>query len=523
MGGLLMNKYELLYSLKESFESQIRDNKIFNLSFSDAALVTFEKVGVFYKGSLIAKDDEQFQKYLKSKAKTNKLNIDLIPYIQESLKWMFRWYSKYCKNQSTISPEDILAEDIYNLMGEAYIYENLFIMWDLHRGKKVDFITERNKLIFDFYSENVYKKHVFYDTLFRISKIQQQWNELMDSSPILDNFEESLKLAHQTDFVCSFGVEFSSFNLKDYETFSVILASLFAKKHLNNTFGKNYIITPGSEGLIVHKKNEWIDIIASQSNLSKEKIGSIIDFFTYDLEDAKSDVSLSYFIPYFDDSLIVSESIFCLTRPEANALRLLKYKIPNNYSRAQNNFEDQQIQEIKNKIPDRFLIPNEIHKSKKNRSGMDLIVYDKHKKYLQIIELKYKIPIESATDIKNLDDGMLNKAYEQLGESKEFVSNNKGNILSDYFGVEFEGVIPEKIDFFVLTNYSIGTGIGLNLPTPILLTDHYIKLMQLENGMEAVHYVLFDNNKGMDFDISKRYCRYSFMGKKILIPEYYTN
>lgn len=50
---------------------------------------------------------------------------------------------------------------------------------------------------------------------------------------------------------------------------------------------------------------------------------------------------------------------------------------------------------------------------------MDAIVYDKEKKHLQVIELKYKLPIESTSDLINLD-AMLNKAYNQIKIAEEW-------------------------------------------------------------------------------------------------------
>ena len=82
---------------------------------------------------------------------------------------------------------------------------------------------------------------------------------------------------------------------------------------------------------------------------------------------------------------------------------------------------------------------------------MDAIVYDKEKKHLQVIELKYKLPIESTSDLINLD-AMLNKAYNQIKIAEEMVEGNKTFILEEYFGESFKGIIPDFVDYFVITN-----------------------------------------------------------------------
>ena len=97
---------------------------------------------------------------------------------------------------------------------------------------------------------------------------------------------------------------------------------------------------------------------------------------------------------------------------------------------------------------------------------MDAIVYDKEKKHLQVIELKYKLPIESTSDLINLD-AMLNKAYNQIKIAEEMVEENKTFILEEYFGESFKGIIPDFVDYcynklfsrnrqklyFAITNY----------------------------------------------------------------------
>lgn len=521
-----MNKHETLYSLKNMFENKLKENKIFQLSFSDAALVTFEKVGVFYKLSVIENQDG-LQKYLKTKINTNQSNVEVVNYIQESLKWMFRWYSKYCINESVINTSDIKAEDVYDLMGIAFSYEKFHIMWDLFSGKKVKYIIEKgNKLIFDYNNEEVYKNHVMYDSLLRKINTGKSLYDLHNSQVNKNNYLETINYIHQSQFSIEFEVEFDGFNLEEYKIFSNAINFIFAQKLLNTIRNMTINIIPGEEGVILHTSKEWVDKLSTGSGLTKDKTSKMIKFFTYDLNDEKSDISLAYFIPYKDNTLIVSEAIFNLSSPQANALRLLCKKNEKNYSRAQNNFEEQQIQDIKIEIGKKYLIPDNISKGLKNRPGMDLIVYDKETNHLQVVELKYKIPIESTSDIKNLDNTMLNKAYQQVEESKSIVSDKLHCILYEYYGEKYKNVVPQKIDHFILTNYSIGTGIDpnleLNLPTPILLISHYIECMKEDNGMELVHYFLNEKDKGMNVKITKRYARYKFINKKILIPEYFT-
>lgn len=73
-------------------------------------------------------------------------------------------------------------------------------------------------------------------------------------------------------------------------------------------------------------KETWISILSAKTKIDNTKIENMIDFFTFNTKNIESDISLEYFIPYKNDSLILSEAIFNLSRPQANALRLLAKK-----------------------------------------------------------------------------------------------------------------------------------------------------------------------------------------------------
>ena len=81
------------------------------------------------------------------------------------------------------------------------------------------------------------------------------------------------------------------------------------------------------------------------------------------------------------------------------------------------------------------------------------------------------------------------------------------------------GITPKTVDCFVVTNYTIGTGASCQLPSPILLEEHYLQLMQNDVGMQHVHKALHDKKKCTVGEIKKRYARYRLVDFKIKIPE----
>ncbi|MDG5472412.1 hypothetical protein P6709_11715 [Jeotgalibacillus sp. ET6] len=513
------NNYEKLYSIKNDLEKSIKQNKIFKLSVDEAVILIFEVVGVLFSLS-ITLEHEKMQKIIKEYVKTNASEIEDISFFQESLKWIFRWCAIYCEEESSINKGDIVPEEVFQFMGTAYAYEKFIDMWGMHNHKKVKFQKYKNKITFDYNNEENYITHLLYDTYFK--KESDAKNRLkIDLFTDLNHntFEETMSIAHQMDFVCTFNVEFDQFNLDDYKKFSTTLTNLLSENRMKKFNGKNYIINPKKEGYLIYKREIFINDLAHKTKMTKEKIENIISFFTYNFSNPKSDISLSYLVPISDDYIVISEAVFSLSRPEANALRLLAKNKSSNYDAAQNNFEEQERKDIEGNINKDFLLSYGTSKAQKNLPGIDMLVFDPVGRHLQIIELKYKIPVDSTLDIKNLDD-MLKKAYQQVEVAKSLTKDRMHTLLEEYFGSEYEKVIPGRIDYFVLTNYSIGTGIGENTPTPILLTDHYKDLMKKRNGMSLVRTVLNSSDKKLPIERRKRHSRFSLLGHKILIPEY---
>ena len=82
------------------------------------------------------------------------------------------------------------------------------------------------------------------------------------------------------------------------------------------------------------------------------------------------------------------------------------------FEKEQNMFEIEQKNRIKDIVEERFLVAKNLTKEQEIRPGMDMLVYDRVHNHLQVLELKYKIPVDSERDITNLDE-MLEKAYKE--------------------------------------------------------------------------------------------------------------
>lgn len=133
----VLNEFEQIYNIKMEIDQNISKHRLFLLSKEDAINTVFEKLGVLFRLILSASHNKVME-YIKEKVKTNAVNISEIDFIQESLKWICRWSSKYCAEQSE-NKVKISAEEIYELMGMAYSYEQFYRMWQLHNKQIVKF------------------------------------------------------------------------------------------------------------------------------------------------------------------------------------------------------------------------------------------------------------------------------------------------------------------------------------------------------------------------------------------------
>lgn len=504
-----MNKFDFLYQKKQILEKEIAKNKLFKLNRQEAIQCVMIKVGMLY--SIFARcEHSKKQEYMKKLIRTNATYIDEISFFQESLKWICRWCSRYCAIGNEYN-EKILADQVYELMGLAYAYD-VFVKYSFYHSKHLVFYNVfGNNIQFEYINEKNHQVHELYDTLNRNSFDKRTcWNILANNTTASDI--ELIEAVHRSDFSFDYNFDFGKFTLRDYEAVSVVLNNYIMRKIL-----KNHVLIPGEEGIDIWIKEDLINMLVDESGVERKSVEGMLAFFQYDIDDVNADLSLNYFFELDNGKIMLSEGVFSMQRPAINALRILAKHQPVLYGTEQNMFEMEQKTRIKKIVSKKFLVAKNLTKEQEIRPGMDMLVYDKNNNHLQIIELKYKIPVDSERDFTNLDE-MLKKAYNQLKWAEEYVEEHEG-ILEEYFGAEYSGMIPEKIDYFVITNYSIGTGVNCPLPSPILLEEHYLQLMQSADGMQCVHKVLQDEKKCIVGEITKRYARFGLNGFKIKIPE----
>lgn len=327
---------------------------------------------------------------------------------------------------------------------------------------------------------------------------REELNKALSEYPIYQNEFQNI-----TDkmFDLTVDINFGDFTIKDYKKFCKGI-----DKIIQNNYFKNIQIV-SEIGYILLTKEKWIfEINKIIPELSSKKINQIIDFLTYDFEDIFSDPLLSYFIP-IENQLILSFSIFLSVRLDKNMLRLLNKKNETIYQNEQKKLELHQINELKCMKSDLY----DFDTDKNGSPGEDLIVYDKKANVVHAIELKYKLPVDSVNEIRNLKK-LLSKAAKQNKDAKKNLTVD--NVFEKYFDHKYYKIKPNKIVFFTLTNYSVDYFSN----SFILLTQHYKQLLKEEKCSKHLEEIFNDKYRGMNLVPRIKFKKINLFGNIIKIP-----
>ena len=326
---------------------------------------------------------------------------------------------------------------------------------------------------------------------------REELNKALSEYPIYQNEFQNI-----TDkmFDLTVDINFGDFTIKDYKKFCKGI-----DKIIQNNYFKNIQIV-SEIGYILLTKEKWIfEINKIIPELSSKKINQIIDFLTYDFEDIFSDPLLSYFIP-IENQLILSFSIFLSVRLDKNMLRLLNKKNETIYQNEQKKLELHQINELKCMKSDLY----DFDTDKNGSPGEDLIVYDKKANVVHAIELKYKLPVDSVNEIRNLKK-LLSKAAKQNKDAKKNLTVD--NVFEKYFDHKYYKIKPNKIVFFTLTNYSVDYFSN----SFILLTQHYKQLLKEEECSKHLEEIFNDKYRGMNLVPRIKFKKINLFGNIIKI------
>src|SRR5699024_6759523 len=132
--------------------------------------------------------------------------------------------------------------------------------------------------------------------------------------------------------------EFDLFTLAEYRAFWVALATL-CYIHFFSCFSIDNPLIRLKNSLIIQSPECVADYIYSQTSLSKEKIGTILEYITYCPTKINVDIMYQPIVKVSDDQLLIAPVLFIGSRPERNLLAVVSTKQDQLYSKEVNDLE----------------------------------------------------------------------------------------------------------------------------------------------------------------------------------------
>lgn len=489
---------QMLYDVRRKLEKEFYSHRLFSMDRELAADLIFKKIGTWYR--LIDMGQEE---RIKKQLNLNFPLFDIIDFFQNGLNEIFKGLISVKKNNENIEQE-IMIQDVLELMSIGYKI-SLFKRYEFFHAKNTVKISykDNKRINFNYINNEVVKYNITYDVFFRTLETSESIREAEKVNS--NNFVDTMNFIHKQMFQIDANIDFGKFDLNKYIEFTTALNILVAKELYR------FDIVVNNYGYIKCSIDEWVNKIAVHTELDSQTIKDIILFLIFDFTDTRSDPSLSYFVPVQGELTLLC-SFFIIQRLDTNIVKLLKFKDKTKFDKEQKKFETHQINQLKSKIDSRFMVIE----GKKALPGVDFLVYNSVQNYLHIIELKFKLPIDSPQEIIKLDQQNLKKALIQNEKASKDINENK--VLREYFGDRFTKRSPKKIDYFTITNYSVGLGTNIDLPSPILLIDHYLRCMESPIATSMIKDALNRSDKGLPRNFIMRYSKISIYDYQFVIP-----
>lgn len=304
--------------------------------------------------------------------------------------------------------------------------------------------------------------------------------------------------------------QFESFSLKEYKEFwrALLTLSFIHSLSCMSSTSKG----GGLNSCVIIKTYEELEkIFLSRTNLSKERVRSIIDFITYNPKLTNGDILWQPLIKLSTLDYAISPALIMTSSYERNITSLINKVDQKSYSKISSTKEEIMTCEIKEKLKEYTDIKSAFHRPlPEPLPDMDIVLYDVKTKTLITGELKWLIATDSIQEVCARDED-IKKGIEQVKLIKEYIANNLPDTLNRAFeNINYE---VENIFSFVITRNNVGTSEnGDNIS--VINEDSFFSLLEkYEGNLEQVgiaikqkeYYPILNN----DYKVAKNNIQYA--------------
>lgn len=431
--------------------------------------------------------------------------------IQESLKWCVKWIFDFCKDKKIKVKTRPTRKELIDTLIFAFKYDILRNTM-FPALKDEDYVkVGKNKI--EIISENDnHHAYIAYNSW------RQAYRERLQINNIQSKGINVLKEIQIKEFIMPEFWNLGTYTLQEYKRFNVSLDELLIK-WIKNHLERNPKITieeyPFKKLIKVFHKKWWVNQISQLSGLSEETVDSIIGDLTYS-NTKNNDPAYQFFIPLSKEKLALS---ICFTsmyvRPERNLIALLPKLEDKAFNKLSNDCEAQQIKMIRQLLNNKNIIIGEKKtKAQEKRPGMDILFLNIETLDLLFVELKWRIPPSSTSEMYAVDEHV-EKGLRSLLIAQQYINQNIDTILSEYFGPQYKKIRPTRFEGCVVINENIGTGRRCDKFAPVITLDHLIEL--LNNKRECIIDVLINKKHRIPSEFySKIPIRFKLLENEIL-------
>jgi hypothetical protein len=439
-------------------------------------------------------------------------NMDLLIHNHlDKIDMAINWAYNNC-NDIDFKIDNTIDGEFYRMatktLEHAGFYRNLcdsYILWSRDRHD-VEVDKENNKVKFNLFEDDnlidsiglTYREQLkvseiplkdFEENIEEFQKINQ---ELVNSISFDETIKYSITEAIWNSFekISLMQIE-KTFNLPDNWHFNNFTIGEF-KKFWNVLLTKCLIhniacLRSGVKGaavesvVLIYNYEDLCELFISKTDLSNDKVESIIDFITYNYKIKNIDVVWQPIINLKEDLYAISPNLIINNSAERNLITLINKIEQASYSRLSNKKENIMISSIKsefeNELPNlQFSYQTDLPSQ---LPDIDMACFDSKTKALLIGEIKWLIPTDSIQEVCARDKD-LSKGISQIKDIMEYLDNNLEDALERLFGSKFDDEV-ESIFGCVVSKNNIGSSV-LDDSIPIITEKSLLKLFEKYNG-----------------------------------------
>ncbi|TDO89314.1 hypothetical protein DFR79_11267 [Halanaerobium saccharolyticum] len=340
-----------------------------------------------------------------------------------------------------------------------------------------------------------------------------------EADEILGIFERISLIQIDKMFTLPEDWDFIGFTLKEFKEFwNILLTKCLLHQSACLYSGKNNLAVESV--VLIYTYEDLCQLFLSRTDLSRDKIESIIDILIYDHSIRNIDAIWQPFFNLKDDIYAIAPNMIINNSAERNLITLINKIDQPSYSRISNQKEDVIINSIKNKLSDEFESLNLSFKTELpgELPDIDMACFDSITNTLFIGEIKWLIPTDSIPEVCARDED-LSKGISQIHAILEYLEDNLDDGSKRIFGNNFNKKI-HNIYGCVISKNNLGSS-ALDDSIRIITEQSLIELFNefdgnLEIITEKIESLAFLPEWNKDFKILEIDMEYA--GFKFIFP-----